>query len=195
VTSPRAHRAPLLALAVVAAAGGCLDHELDPADADGGAGGPTFLALQRDFQSFRSWRRLPVGAEAIDGGHDAGSRFVYASGSAVAGAFPVGTMIVKTVEDGAPTAWEIHARAKRGGGFNGAGAFGWEWFDLRIVEADAVVIMWRGEKPPKDHGYESLPGLGTTNSMDGDCNTCHAAASASDYVLSAPLRAELAGQP
>ena len=84
--------------------------------------------------------------------------------------------MVKTVENGPPDLWKIHARVKRGGGFNTAGALGWEWFDLRVTIDDSVVIMWRGAEPPKNHGYESLPGLGVTMTMDGNCNTCHAAA-------------------
>ena len=168
---------------------GCLDDEMDPALA--GGGGATFIALERDFQSFLSWSRTQVGDAEVVGGHDAGPRFAYVSTPPVAGKFPVGAMIAKTVETGDPTTWSIHAKAKRGGAFNPQGAIGWEWFELRIVVANEVTILWRGAQPPKDHGYESLPGLGATSAMEGDCNTCHAAAAGTDYVLSPVLDMQL----
>lgn len=179
-----------LLAAVLCAGAGCLDDELDPSQGAAAAG--SFIALQRDFQSFLGWMRVQVGDAAVVGGHPAGPRFVYVSGTPSGGAFPVGTMIVKTVEVGDPSTWTIHARAKRGGGFNAQGAIGWEWFDLRIVTTNDVTIMWRGDKPPADHGYESLPGLGATSTMDGDCNSCHAAARDTDFILDGPLKAELA---
>lgn len=168
---------------------GCLDDELDPALA--GGNGATFIALERDFQSFLSWPRTQVGDAEIVGGHAAGPRFAYVSAPPVAGKFPVGAMIAKTVEVGDPSTWSIHAKAKRGGGFNPSGTINWEWFELRIVASNDVTILWRGAQPPKDHGYESLPGLGATTAMDGDCNTCHANSSATDYVLSPVLQMQL----
>ncbi len=168
---------------------GCLDDELDPALQTGGGG--TFIALQRDFQSFLGWTRTQVGDAAVVGGHAAGPRFAYVSGTPVDGKFPVGSMIVKTVEVGDPSTWSIHAKAKRGAGFNPQGAIGWEWFELRIVATNEITILWRGAQPPQDHGYESLPGLGATTTMDGNCNTCHGAATATDYVLSPVLQMQL----
>jgi hypothetical protein len=182
--------AVLLALAFgLLSSSGCLDDELDPALA--GGGDATFIAFERDFQSFLGWPRTQVGAAEVVGGHDAGPRFAYVSAPPVAGKFPVGAMIAKTVESGDPTTWSIHAKAKRGGAFNPQGALGWEWFELRIVANSEVTILWRGAQPPKDHGYESLPGLGATSAMEGDCNTCHAAASTTDYVLSPVLDMQL----
>jgi hypothetical protein len=163
---------------------GCLDDEMDPALA--GGSGATFIALERDFQSFLTWSRTQVGDAEIVGGHAAGPRFAYVSTPPAGGKFPIGAMIAKTVEVGDPTTWSIHAKAKRGGGYNPSGAINWEWFELRIVGA-SVTIVWRGAQPPKDHGYESLPGLGATTAMDGDCNTCHAAAAGTDYLLSPVL--------
>ncbi len=165
---------------------GCLDDEMDPALA--GGSGATFIALERDFQSFQSWSRTQVGDAEIVGGHAAGPRFAYVSTPPAGGKFPIGAMIAKTVEVGDPTTWSIHAKAKRGGGFNPQGAINWEWFELRIVGTNEVTILWRGAQPPKDHGYESLPGLGATTAMDGDCNTCHAAAAGTDYLLSPVLQ-------
>jgi hypothetical protein len=82
----------------------------------------------------------------------------------------------------------IHAKAKRGGGFNPSGAINWEWFELRIVANNDVTILWRGAAPPKDHGYESLPGLGATSAMEGDCNTCHVLSPGTDYLISPVLQ-------
>jgi hypothetical protein len=166
---------------------GCLDDELDPNQPMAGA---TFIALTRDFQPFRGWTQTKVGEAAIVGGHAAGPRFTYVNDPPVSGHFPVGTMIVKTVELGDPSTWVIHARAKRGGTFNAQQAIGWEWFELRIDPSGQVGFLWRGEKPPKDHGYESLPGLGVTGSTETDCNTCHVQAAESEYVLAPALRAE-----
>ena len=175
----------LLAFGLLSSSG-CLDDEMDPA-LQGGRGS-TYIALERDFQSFLSWSRTQVGDAAIVGGHAAGPRFAYVSTPPVDGKFPVGAMIAKTVEVGDPTTWSIHAKAKRGGGFNPSGAINWEWFELRIVDRNAVTILWRGAAPPKDHGYESLPGLGATSAMDGDCNTCHALSASTDYLISAVLQ-------
>jgi hypothetical protein len=182
------------ALAVIGAlasagAASCLDDELDPT-LQATAGG-TFIALERDFQTFPAWRRLQVGDEVIVDGHAAGARFAYVSSTAVAGSYPIGTMIVKTVELGDPTTWTIHARAKRGGGFNPQGALGWEWFELHTFTTGQTSILWRGDKPPIDHGYEALPGLGTTATTEAACNTCHTGAHDGDSILAAPLRAEL----
>jgi hypothetical protein len=170
------------------AAPGCLDDTLDP---DQASPGSTFIALTRDFQPFRGWTRTQVGEATIVGGHPAGPRFTYINDPPSDGRFPVGTMIVKTVELGEASTWTIHARAKRGGTFNAQQAIGWEWFELRIDPAGQVGFLWRGEKPPKDHGYESLPGLGVTGSTETDCNTCHVQAAQSEYILAPALRAEL----
>ncbi len=180
-------RALVLVTCLAATAAGCLDDELDPSM--GSATNDVFIALQRDFQTFRSWTRIQVGDAEVVGGHPAGPRFAYLSRAPVDGAFPVGTIIVKTTEVGEPATWKIHARVKRGGGFNARGATEWEWFDLRINTSDESLLMWRGEKPPANHGYESLPGLGATSSMDGDCNSCHVAARDTDFILAPAVRA------
>ena len=175
----------------VAGAGtaGCLDDQLDPAQISAPVG--TFIALERDFQGFRGWRRIQVGDAVIADGHAAGPRFAYVSSLAADGSYPTGTMIVKTVETGDETTWTIHARAKRGGGFNAQGALGWEWFELHTFTSGQTSILWRGEKPPADHGYEALPGLGATTSSEASCNSCHTGASDGDSILAPPLRAEL----
>jgi hypothetical protein len=183
-----------LFLVVVAAVGGagstgCLDDELDPAQLAAPVG--TFIALERDFQGFLGWRRIQVGDAVIVDGHAAGPRFAYVSALPAGGSYPIGTMIVKTVETGDQTTWTMHARAKRGGGFNAQGALGWEWFELHTFSSGQTSILWRGEKPPADHGYEALPGLGQASSSEASCNSCHSGALDGDSLVAAPLRAEL----
>jgi hypothetical protein len=106
--------------------------------------------------------------------------------------FPVGAMLVKTVEIGQPSTWEVHGMIKRGGSFNARGALGWEFLDLSVDEDCTPRINWRGDRPPRDHGYKSLPGLEPEGEMmmDADCNSCHGtpAARENDGVLSKPLR-------
>lgn len=173
----------MLAASLAAALGGgaCLDHELPP----DGEGVTTFIALQRDFAPFESWAAFDLGPGSIEG-HPTGRRTVYLNripepGSEV---FPVGTMIVKTVEDGPVTDWIVHAMVKRGAEFNVRGARGWEWFELGLAADRTPILVWRGEEPPNGERYGCLSG-----SCEGapDCNQCHASASANDYVASAPL--------
>jgi hypothetical protein len=163
---------------------GCLDHELPAA----GAGErDVFIALQRDFRDFRDWMQFPLRTAVMHAGVS-GPVFAYLNELPPADAtvFPVGTIFVKTVEIGPATEWTVHAMVKRGGGFNAQGALDFEYFDLAINDDDIPVIMWRGEKPPTDHGYENLLGGGADPTLEADCNGCHTG-SDRDAVLSAPL--------
>jgi len=175
----------------IAPVAGCLDDQLDPTRMGSTS---NFIAFDTSFKPFMSWKRTQVGDAAVIGGHAAGPRFAYVSGEPSGGKFPVGTMIVKTVELGDPSTWTIHARAKRGPGTNESGAIEWEWFELSLATG-SVSIDWRGDTPPAGHGYESLPGLGSTSSTDADCNSCHALSPATDYILSPALQAQLAAAP
>lgn len=151
----------------------CLDHDPIP-----GGGAETFIALQSDFASFRSWEALPVAT--ADTGHSDGERIVYLNEPPTAVPFPVGTILVKTIDG-----LDIHAMAKRGGDFNADGAAGWEWFELVLVD-DVPVIKWRGETAPEGETYGQLPGQtgDTGDTINGDCNVCHGAAASNDYVMS-----------
>ena len=159
---------------------GCLDHTPIP-----GGEGESFVAMQSHFSDYQSWDAIEV--ETGDTGHTSGSRTVYLNAAPPEGSesFPVGTILLKTiVYDGG---MDIHARAKRGGGFNADGAPGWEWFEL-ILSDGVPVIKWRGETAPSGEVYQSLPG--STDSADtitGDCNTCHHAAANNDFVFSVGL--------
>jgi hypothetical protein len=81
--------------------------------------------------------------------------------------------------------------AKRGGDYNAEGALGWEWFDLDLTESGGVAVDWRGPVPPEGRGYECALGEDDAGSEGvGDCNTCHGAAEANDFVLSPVLQLE-----
>jgi hypothetical protein len=161
--------------------GGCLDNKLPPDEAMGTS--HAFLALDRDFADFRDW--MPFELDAKSHAAAKGPVVVYLNDLPPADAtqFPVGTLIVKTVEAGAPSTWTIHAMSKRGGDFNARGALGWEFFELKIDKDDIPVIVWRGEKPADGHKYKDLTG---DNKTEQDCNDCHQS-SKNDAVLAPEL--------
>jgi hypothetical protein len=94
-------------------------------------------------------------------------------------AFRIGTVIVKVLEHDEDGDERIFAMAKRGKGFNAAGAVDWEWFELQRGSGGAPIIAWRGLGPPEGSAYHET---GTS------CNDCHAAASSNDFVLSPHLK-------
>lgn len=166
----------MLATLLGALLGACGPDATEPAEPG------TFIALDRDFQGFRGWTRYAIGSAPLEG-HAEGPRFVYANRPvpAAGGVYPVGTILVKTVEvDDDPTHWEIFAMVKRGGTFNATGAAGWEYFRLRLVDATAAVIAGRGLAPTDNGALYGPAGTG--------CNLCHGATvRGSDHVLSPPL--------
>jgi hypothetical protein len=152
----------------------------------------TFIALDSDFASFRGWTRVALGSDPLPG-HPAGPRFGYLNRAAPKGAtaYPVGTMIVKSIElVGSDAAeWDLFAMAKRGGNFNPEGAVGWEFFRLRII-GDTPHILTRGLSAidPDDGGSGYFDGL--SGAFVNMCNGCHgtAASGATDHVLSPLLQ-------
>jgi hypothetical protein len=133
-----------------------------------------FIPLARDFEDFRSWPSTMATGTAQGSIHLAGTRVIYTSKPPEADGvtYPVGTMIVKTVETG-----ELFARAKRGGTYNSNGALGWEWLELAPAN-NGLAIKWRGITPPLGACYGGIVG--------GACNDCHKAAADRDFVFSAP---------
>ena len=81
-------------------------------------------------------------------GVEPGPAFVYGRTHAPHGArrWPVGSILVKTVENGEPPDWTIHAMVKRGGRFNREGAIGWEYFELAF-EDDGETLRVLGRWP------------------------------------------------
>ena len=160
----------------------CLDHELGPGDELADA---PFIAFQRDFEGFQYWPSFDLRTTkhaGIDGMVRLYINEIVPPGSTT---FPTGTILIKTVEAGNRDIWVAHAMVKRGGAYNQNGAFNWEFFDLALSTPGKPAIIWRGENPPSDHGYESLPGM--TEGTDIDCNRCHTS-QRNDAVLSDVLQ-------
>jgi hypothetical protein len=147
----------------------------------------TFVALERHFQGFESWTKIDLSHRAATGEtHVSGEAHEYISRTPPAGSktFPVGTILVKTVKPDAASEQvaprtDVFAMVKRGGGYNGRGAPGWEWFELRKREDDTYGIVWRGVNPPNGEGYHG--------DALGGCNGCHRAAAKNDYVQATAL--------
>lgn len=140
-----------------------------------------FIALERDFQGFESWTKVKLSARPPVGEtHEAGDAHEYVNQVPKAGSrdFPVGTILVKSVSKDAKKQ-DIFAMVKRGGGYNGKGAPGWEWFELRRRPDESVGIVWRGINPPSGEGYGGDP--------MGGCNGCHQMATKNDFVLASAL--------
>jgi hypothetical protein len=184
---PRATSVAGVAAAIALA--GCLDYKLaDDVDVSGSAA-KLFVPQTRDFQPFRDWMMFQV---TPTGAHDDqnGETIIYLNDMPPADAtvFPVGTILVKTMKSADASQSSIHAMVKRGGNFNADGAAGWEFFELAVDKHDAVVIVWRGAKPPSGEDYQRLlskagAASDAQSDKDGDCNTCHAAPPARDGTL------------
>jgi hypothetical protein len=161
---------------------------------DGSTGGDdgTFIALQSSFAGFRQWQSYYLGDNEL-AGHPPGKRYGYIKQKTTDSKYPVGAVILKTVESGTSEAdWELFGMAKRGGSFNAGGAVGWEFFTMRIGSTGEPVIYSRGANPSDADadggltgtGYSDPAGSGTT------CNRCHGVSGTdrTDHVLS-PLLA------
>lgn len=155
--------------------------------------GRTFVAVDSDFASFPTWKRVPLGSDPL-AGHPPGPRFGYLNRATPSGAtaYPVGTVIVKTIEPPGsdPSSWEIFAMAKRGGNFNPEGARDWEFFRLRIAGGQPHIVS-RGltaVDPDGDDGGGYFDDL--ANAFINMCNGCHGtpASAATDHVLSTALQ-------
>jgi hypothetical protein len=127
-----------------------------------------FIVFTKDFEGFETWEHFDIPADPHPiSVHEDGPRTVYLNRRPPPGSerFPVGTIIVKTIQLGDRTSWSVFAMVKRGASYNRAGAPGWEWFQLGLSDRPGDVrIHWRGTgAPDQDGGYGS----------GGDCNLCH----------------------
>ncbi len=141
------------------------------------------MAFESDLRKFRDWNRIDVpkgGAEGIT--HVAGKRSVFINGHPPAGSrtFPVGTILIKEILEGAAEGHRVFAMIKRGGGYNMRGARGWEWFELGERSDGSLAIVWRGINAPRGEEYGGDP--------QGGCNDCHGMADRNDFVRSPGLR-------
>jgi len=148
--------------------------------------GEIFLALPSHFAQFKTWRQVELPDTPAEPGvvHFAGKRTLFVLGEHDANeTWPQGSIILKRAEFGDdPTKWEVHAMAKRGGGYNLNGAVDWEWFDIELnASGDFYRIKSRGVKGGESYGNIAPDAPGA------DCNTCHLAAKDFDYVQSTVL--------
>jgi hypothetical protein len=145
-----------------------------------------YIALGRDFEDFESWVAFDRGLDPVPPTHEGTTSMIYVdelppTGSA---SFPMGTRIVRVEQRGDdPSAWEVHAMVKRGGGYNAGGALDWEFFGLVLTRSGDPWIEWRGEGPMSGDGYVAPDG--STEVLG--CNHCHASARYNDSVLSPAL--------
>jgi hypothetical protein len=140
-----------------------------------------YIALERDFQDFERWTKIDLSQRpAVGETHAEGEAHEYVNQLPPRGAqaFPVGTILVKSVSRSAKEQ-DVLAMVKRGGGYNRDGAPGWEWFELRRRPDETLAIVWRGMSPPSGEGYGGDP--------MGGCNGCHQMATKNDFVLARAL--------
>jgi hypothetical protein len=144
------------------------------------------VAFSQDFEGFRRWPRVSLGRFSAGGHLEGPEQYAYLNRPRAPGArtFETGTIIVRTLQRGDPTAWQVFASVKRGGAYNARGNIGWEFFRLRLDARGRVVIIARGLNPRTglEDPYATADGTG--------CNTCHGAADARVYdgVLSPEVR-------
>lgn len=139
------------------------------------------IAFGRDFDGFTGWRAYPLPPESITDGHlDSVHRVLYIDREPPPAGVPfeLGTIVVKAVEEGAPSEWTVHAMVKRGGGYNPAGAVDWEFFDLHVDDELRVAIAWRGT------GDDAAAYLDPATGEAVACNSCHVLGVEWDYVFS-----------
>ncbi len=154
--------------------------------ADAGRPRTSFVAFTQDFEGFRRWRRTSLGRFSAGGHLEGPEQYAYVNipRRPESRTFETGTIIVRTLERGDPTTWQVFASVKRSGGYNARGNVGWEFFRLRIDARGRVVIVARGLNPRTglDDPYGAADGIG--------CNTCHGSVDARVYdgVLSPVLR-------
>lgn len=166
-----------LAILAVGIAAGC-----NGATDDTSTTGDTLIAFATNFAGYHDWSDTVIDASSTPAStHLAGKRTVYINKTPPSGSteFPVGTIIVKELEDNAEGEKQVFAMVKRGGGYNSKGAADWEWFELQNADADAVTIVWRGVGPPAGEKYAGDP--------NGGCNVCHGGAADNDFVQTPAL--------
>lgn len=153
--------------------------------ASGGTDSNVGLPIQASaFNGFCDWSSAEAVA-AGDGGDGLhiGPLRVYWNQTPAPGstAFPQGMLILKSSEEMDPTKRTIFAMAKVGGDYNVAGGVpNWKWFSL-VENADCTVTqLWQGQVPPEGEMYSGQP--------IGDCNGCHSAIKANDYVWDTALQ-------
>ena len=136
-----------------------------------------FVVQDSDFDGLETWQHWSIAATAPGSFHTTGPRIVYLNRKPPADAtvFPVGTILVKTLENGSG---DTFAMVKRGGDYNADWARGWEWLEITKTSGQWRIV-WRGDTPPEGAGYAE-EGV--------SCNLCHAMARTHDWVQSKVLK-------
>jgi hypothetical protein len=152
----------------------------------------TFIANNSDFANYSDWMTFEQDVTDDHGGL-AGKTTVYLNKLPPSGAtaYPIGTIIVKTMQASDSDTFSIHAMAKRGNGFNPSGTRGWEFFELALNKKTSLpYYLWRGEDPPSGEQYQAILSKNAVSpSMtEQKCNGCHALPSFTDGTFG-----ELAG--
>ena len=140
-----------------------------------------FIAQTEDFASYEDWTSFNEDDKHGDG---SGTTTVYLNKMPPAGAtsFAVGTIVVKTMQATDGSMFTIHAMAKRGNGFNSAGARGWEFFELARNREGVPFYLWRGVNPPTGEQYRAILSKNNVQASTPElkCNDCHASSSFRD---------------
>jgi hypothetical protein len=150
-----------------------------------------FIALERDFVDYSSWPQVSLGVGEHVLPDQRGEKTVFINALPQAGdeQFRVGTIIVKTLEvSDSKSSWQVHAMAKRGGGFNAKGAYEWEFFELQLDDDGDLTVAWRGEQPPEGENYRTtiVAADGSETVVEANCNDCHISAY-NDAILTSQL--------
>jgi hypothetical protein len=149
---------------------------------DGGQLQPdAFIAQTEDFLGYEDWTSFNEDDKHGDG---SGTTTVYLNKMPPTGAtsFPVRTIVVKTMQATDGSMFSIHAMAKRGNGFNSAGARGWEFFELAKTSKGVPFYLWRGVNPPTGEQYRAILSKNNVEASTPElkCNDCHASSSFRD---------------
>ncbi|HWE28365.1 MAG TPA: hypothetical protein VHB97_10205 [Polyangia bacterium] len=162
-------------------------------DASANGDSSMFMAEDSDFADWQSWFGGVLAPNLLDGDvYPPGTRWGYVNHRVPPGTsvYPEGTVLIKLIESPKddPTLWHAFGFAKRGGGYNAAGAVGWEFFLLRLDAAGTPTIQSRGIAPAFD-GFDMDSGSYTPGGSAGSCNICHQlpAFKPTDYIIDALL--------
>jgi hypothetical protein len=179
MSTPTPSRAALAACALWAlSSNACLDDKLGDMSVTGQT---AFIAQTEDFAHYEDWTSFNEDDKHGDG---SGTTTVYLNKMPPKGAtsFPVGTIVVKTMQATDGSMFTIHAMAKRGNGFNAAGARGWEFFELALNPKMVPFWLWRGENPPSGEQYRAILSKNNVEASTPElkCNDCHGSSSFRD---------------
>lgn len=182
----RGRRGAALALGLgLGGIGGCAG-AADSGGADRGCAPEPFIAFTRDFEDLRAWPQVALSGPANAAHASGGALYASVLGLDADGGLCAGSALVREQPANAAGPASLHGMVKRGGGFNAEGAVGWEWFGFGESADGEPVVLWRGDEAPSEVGYNNGVEL-----IEADCNGCHQAGAAFDFLMSEEARALL----